>query len=337
MVTIKDIAKHAGVSIATVSRVINGNYYVSPETKEKVIKALRELNYYPNSIARSLKTYSTYTIGFLVSYISNTHYTTIAKGVEEIVNEENYSLIACSTEENKERELKYLKILLSRRVDGLIINTTGENDEFIAKMSQNIPIVFVHRRIYARDYRGDFVDFNCVQGSYDLTKHLLNLGHRKIFVINGKLSLSSGIEKFTGFVKAMSEVGIRVDDDYPYRYDGDYSVESGYQGAAHIMQMQDRPTAVVIMNNTMAMGAYRFFKNNQIKVPDEISVASFVDIENADLMYVRPCVATMNPWIVGRKAGELILDRIKGINNNREVIYESQVIPGDSVKPLTAW
>jgi LacI family transcriptional regulator len=103
------------------------------------------------------------------------------------------------------------------------------------------------------------------------------------------------------------------------------------------MQMQDRPTAVVIMNNTMAMGAYRFFKNNQIKVPDEISVASFVDIENADLMYVRPCVATMNPWIVGRKAGELILDRIKGINNNREVIYESQVIPGDSVKPLTAW
>lgn len=140
-VTIKDVAKLAGVSIATVSRVINDNYYVSPEIKEKVLQAIEDLDYYPNYVARSLKSEKTNSIGFLVSDISNTYFTTMAKALEDVIHKKNYSLIVCSTEDKKEKELAYLKLLISKKVDGLILNTTGKNDELIAELSKQLPIV----------------------------------------------------------------------------------------------------------------------------------------------------------------------------------------------------
>ncbi len=335
MITIKDIAKRAGVSIATVSRVINKNYTVSPEAETKVLQVIKELNYYPNSIARSLKKDSTYTIGFLVSDISNTHLTTMAKAVEDVISKENYSMIVCSTENKKEREFSYLKLLMSRKIDGLIINTTGENDELIASLSEKLPIVCVHRRILKNNFHGDFVDDNCIQGAYDLTKHLLSLGHRKIFVLNGGLIISTGSERFEGFKRAMREAGIEVNDDYPYRYDGDFSFQAGYQGAAQMMGMIDRPTAIVIMNNTMTLGALKFFKTKGLKIPEEISVASYVSIGDTDLLYVQPTIMTQNPWVIGTKAARLLLDRIKDKElGNREIIYESQLVVGNGVKAI---
>jgi len=332
-VTIRDIAKHAGVSIATVSRVINDNYYVSPEIKERVLKTIDELHYYPNSVARSLKNDSTNTIGFLVSDISNTYFTTMAKAVEDVVHKEGYNLIVCSTEDKKERELEYLKLLISKKIDGLILNTTGKNDSFIASLSERMPVVLVNRRINKGNFKGDFIDSDNIQGAYMLVNHLLSLGHRKIGVINGMLSVSTGYERFKGFVKAMAEVGIVVDEKYPYRYDGDFTLESGYQGAAKLMNVSDRPSAIVVMNNVMGLGALRYFKVNGMNVPNDISVAVYGNIDNIELMYVQPTFVTLNAWVIGNKAGEMILERIKNKGlGNREVIYVPQLIEGNSVK-----
>jgi len=334
-ITIKDVAKHAEVSIATVSRVINKNYYVSPETSEKVLQAIDKLNYYPNSVARSLKNNSTQTIGFLVSDISNNYFISVAKAVEDIISKENYNIIVCSTKDKKDEELVYLKLLMSKQVDGLIINTSGKNDEFITSLSKQMPITLLNRQINREDFKGDFIDSDNIQGTYILTSHLLSLGHRKIAVINGNLTVSTGVDRFMGFQKAMLEAGIEVNNDYSYRYDGDFTMESGFTGALKLMEPKDRPTAILGMNNVMTVGALKYLRLNGFLVPNEISVACYGNIDNIELMYIQPSIVTMNPVTIGQKIGEFMLERIK--NNklaNRQFNYSPQLIPGNAVKPI---
>lgn len=334
-VTIKDVAKLANVSIATVSRVINKNYFVSPEIKERVNRAIKELNYYPNSIAQSLKNRSTLTIGFAVSDISNNYFTSMARAVEDVISKHNYNVIVCSTESDQKKELGYLKLLMSKKIDGLILNTSGENDDYVSDLSETIPTVLVNRKVKSARFRGDFIDSDNNQGAYLLTSHLISNGHRKIGVINGNLSLSTGYERFEGFKKAMKDVNIKIDDDYMYRYDGDFSFESGYKGAEYLFSLADRPTAIIAMNNAMAMGAMKFFRNHEIIVPSDISMACYGTISNIELYYIQPSVVTLDPWCIGNKAGELIMERISNPElNNRDVIFMPQLIPGNGVKVI---
>lgn len=333
--TIKDVARLAGVSTATVSRVINGNYYVSPEIESKVRAAIKELNYFPNSVARSLKNDNTYSIGLLVSDISNSYFTTMARVVEDIVSAENYNIIVCSTQDDKEREYNYLKLLVGRKIDGLILNTTGENDDFIASLSQKMPIVLVNRRVYNTDFVGDFIDSSNADGVRILTSHMISLGHRKIGVINGDLSVSTGKERYGGFIEAMKQIGTSVDNSYPYRYDGSFTVESGYDGAAYLLGLKEPPTGIVIMNNSMVIGAMKYLRTNGIKVPEDVSIASYGNIDNIEVMYIQPSIVTLNAHSVGDKAGRMILERIRNNSiRNREVIFTPQLAPGNTVRRL---
>ncbi|KJS88424.1 MAG: hypothetical protein JM58_01295 [Peptococcaceae bacterium BICA1-8] len=332
-VTIKDVAKTAGVSIATVSRVINKSYYVSTAVEKKVLMAIEELKYYPNSIARSLKINSTKMIGFLVSDISNNYFITMARALEDVLNRQNYNLIVCSTENQKERELTYLELLKSKKVDALVLNTTGQNDEFVINMSHNIPIICVNRRINNSSFKGDFLDSDNIQGTYMLTKHLLSLGHRKIFVQNGSFHLSTGYERYEGFKKAMAEIGIEIKNDYIFQYEGDFTLESGFQGVAYMMGLKDRPTALVVMNNMMAIGALKYLKLHEINIPEELSIASYGNIENLELMSTQPSIISFDPAAIGTRIGELILERIKDNSLiNKEIIYQPQLIKGNGVK-----
>lgn len=334
-ITIRDVAKLAGVSTATVSRVVNGNYYVSPEIEIKVRSAITELNYFPNSIARSLKNDNTHIIGVLVSDISNNYFTTLSKEVEDIVSKKNYNIIMCSTESNKERELNYLKLLIEKKVDGLIVNTTGENDDFITSISQQIPIVLVNRRVYNTAFKGDFIDSSNTDGVRILTSHMISHGHRKIGIINGGLSVSTGKERFGGFVDAMKGIGITVDRDYPYRFEGSFTIESGYDGAAYLLGLEDPPTGIVIMNNSMTIGVMKYLREKGIIVPDQVSIASYGNIENIDVMYIQPCIVTLSPRVVGDKAGNMILDRIQNeIVVNREVIFTPQLTNGNTIRRI---
>lgn len=331
-ITIKDVALASNVSIATVSRVLNGDPNVNVQIKENVLEAIDRLGYIPNVSARSLKLHTSGTIGFITSDISNGYHIAMARAMEDVIKKEDYNLIVCSTENKKEDEFNYLKLLLSKNVDALVINTSGFNDDYILKLNKQIPMVLLNRRLNSPGFHGDFVDCNNELGMFLLTKELIFQGHRDILIIEGARNLSNSKERFEGFYKAMYQVGIDVKQDYSYRYEGDYSLESGYQAIDYMLQMEKRPTAILSCNNMMTIGALLALKANHINVPLDVSIAGFNGIEHLDLMTVRPLVADFDAYSIGRAAGKAILERIKDNKiENREYIFSPELIQGNSL------
>lgn len=330
--TIKDIAREANVSLATVSRALNHDPCVTDTMQARVMTTAKRLGYVPNSIAKSLKTNSTYTIGFLVSDISNNYYISIARSVEDIVSRQNYNLMLCSTGNQQGRELDYLQMLMSKNIDGLILNTTGLNNDFILEMNKKTPIVLLNRRIMHEKFKGDLVDTNSYLGCYKLTKQLLAMGHRKIYVVRGPAHLSNSFERFQGFADAMSEVGITIDNDYPYVYTGEFTLKSGEDSIHYMQQMEDMPTAILSQNNMMTVGILKELRRCMIRIPEDISLVSYDSINYMDLMMTRPTSASFDMAAIGEKVGQLILNRIKNPETpNREYIFDPTITPGNSL------
>lgn len=334
--TIKDVARIAGVSIATVSRVINQSGNVKEETIYKVKEAIKETNFIPNTHARNLKQESSKTIGIIVSDISNSYFTVMAKAIEDKLREKNYNMIICSTNEDKNQELKNLELFVSNKVDGIIINTTNYNDELIVRISNDIPIVLINRRLKNLRYVGDLIDSNNEEGIMYLTNHLISKGHTKIGIINGELRVSTGHERFMGFVRAMKKINIDVMEDYPYRYDSEHFTQNdGYLGAKHLMNLSDPPTALIVCNNAMTIGALKYLKNNGIKIPDDVSLLTYGNIENHELLYVDIGYTRLDPFVIGQKASNFVLDRIIDPKiPNREAILTPIFQEGKSVAQL---
>jgi LacI family transcriptional regulator len=334
--TIKDVAKRAGVSIATVSRVINRVPSVRPETIKRVHDAIADINYVPNATARNLKIDKTKMVGLLISNISNAHFTSMAKSVEKFLRTEGYSVIVCSTDDDPQMELTYLYRLLSLRIEGLILNTTGQNNDYIAEMSHILPIVLVDRSIQSMNFNGDFIGSNNYDGVQSLTRHLIDCGHRKIGIITSNLLVSTGRERLKGFVDTMESIDVEVDENYLYRYDSKFSnVEGGIDGCKYLMSLNERPTAIVAANNDTAIGVYKYLHANHISVPGDVSVVSYGNINNCELFRVEPTYTTLNPNFIGEKAANYLLSRVKNQNlGSREVIFEPLLIINESTRIL---
>jgi DNA-binding LacI/PurR family transcriptional regulator len=331
---ITDVARAARVSTATVSRVVNGNYAVAGRTRARVLQAISRLNYQPNAVARSLKKTETKIIGFVVSDISNAHFTAMARSIEDRLSEAGYNIIVCSTDGIKKREATYLTTLVGRRVDGLIVNTTGHNDAMIADLSRSLPIVLVNRRIRGdAAFRGDFVDGDNRSGAQALTEHLLSLGHRRIGVIAGPRTLSTGRERYQGYLEAMRRAGHPVRRGDPFTRVGDFGEQSGYDATAAFWDAKRRPTALLVMNNAMALGALKFLRAHAVRVPDDVSVAVYGTMPDADLMYTRPSFVTLDARLMGEHAAHLMLERLAepGLPN-REAILDTELVPGTAVR-----
>ena len=334
--TIKDVARAANVSIATVSRVVNQKKTVNEEIKKRVLAAITELNYFPNSVARSLKTYNTSIIAFLVTNISDPFFIAIGRGIEDVIRDYNYSLIVCSTDNSGTIEAAYLKLLRERKVDGIVLNTTCKNNDFVSELSHSIPIVLSNRQIRNAAFFGDFIDYDNVNGVSELTSHLLSLGHRKIGVINGPMFLSTASERFKGFRSAMRRAGFKITGDYPYVCHGSFTFQGGYEGAEKLLGGKDRPTAIVTMNSELALGTMKYAVSHDINIPDDVSLVSFGDIQNYDLLYVRPTIAHTNLQALGNKIGELMIERIHRQNKipNREIRFLTQIHYGNSTRKV---
>ena len=329
-ITLKDVAQKAGVSIATVSRVLNGNYPVKPEIETLVRQAVEELGYVQNSIARSLKTNSTYTIAFVTFDIANPYTIAVARGIEDLVRKEKYNLLVCSTAGYQKRELEYLQMLMGRNIDGLILHGTGFNQKYLESISQRTPMVLLHRR-YSLPL-ADLVDSDNEGGMYQLTKYLTSFGHKKIFIIQGDSTVSNSVERYQGFCRAMKESGITIDDKYPFQFSGEFTERSGYQAIEYMRTIKEKPTAVLSFNNSMTLGALECMKINNIIVPEDISVASYNNIEYKNLMTVRPTTYNINPYDVGTAVGKAILSRIKDKSmKSREFIIEGKMEQGNAV------
>ncbi len=332
--TIKDVACEAGVSIATVSRVLNKNASVNNELAAKVNLAIEKLGYYPNFIARTLKNESSKTIGFVVSDIANSFFTTMARAVEDILNQHGYNLFVCSTDDSQDREEKYLSLLREKQVDGIIINSSGKNYKLITQISHQIPIALFSRRVPDPDFKGDFVDNDNFSGLRDLTQYLIRLGHTKIGLLNGQSYVSSSQERLSGFQYAMREIGINVDENYPYLYRGHFNrLSTGMEGTKYLYAQG--ATAVISSNNLLALGAMKYCRNAHIAIPKDLSLCSFGTIENHDLLYVQPTCVDQSSASMGTRLAELIIERIEAKNDisNREIRFSTNLIIGDSTYP----
>lgn len=308
MVTIRDVAKKAGVSVATVSHVINGTRKVAPETEARVRRAMEELGYQPNAIAQSLRKRTTYAIGILVSDITNPFFATVVRGAEDAALEAGYSVIVCNSDEDPRKEDMYIRALWRRRIDGMLIAPTRDGTSpAIQELAQRkLPFVFVDRK--AKGIEADAVLSDNVGGAYLATKHLIERGHKRIGIVLGIPGATTTEERFAGYRQALNEEGILCSDELVAW--GDYRVEGGRAAAAQLLSLADPPTAIFSTNNQMTLGVLRELFLRHISVPDKVAVVSFDDSEWAGMVVPPLTVVAQDPYEIGYRAFELLLARL---------------------------
>ena len=306
--TIKDIARLANVSIATVSNVINhkdGGF--TPETKEKIIQVIQELDYKPNAAARSLITKSTKTIALIIPDIRNSFFSSIARGIEHVVSKHGYNIFLCNTDDSFARECDYIDILKEKCVDGIILtsNSIPSFDHISNLYRSGMPIVLLDRKIDVCDGYGVFLDNT--RGGYLATKHLLELGHENIACITGPLYVESAADRLEGYKMALADFGVQPNDDYIFQ--GDYKVESGVRAAKKILKNK-RFSAIFSCNDLMAVGAYKAMKAHGYHIPNDMSVVGFDDVELSQM--IEPNLTTVYQPIdkMGVAAGNMLIQLI---------------------------
>lgn len=289
MATINDVAKKAGVSITTVSHVINKTRYVSKELREKVNRAIIEVGYTPNQLARSLRSGVSTTLGLMIPDNSNPYFAEIAKTIEAIGFEFGYSVILCNSAGDLKKEKAYIETLLSHMIDGIIFIAVNSKLENLMKIKeQGIPFVLVDRNI--PEFDGDVVLVNNEIGGYLATKHLIDLGHRKIACICGPSDVTPSADRVKGYARALKEAGLPFIDQYVVA--GDFEYQSGEVAFEKLSKLNDRPTAIFVCNDMMAIGVLRRAKSMNINIPEDISVVGFDNIHFSSA--VSPSLTTVS-------------------------------------------
>jgi LacI family transcriptional regulator len=329
--TIKDIAREAGVSTATVSHVINITRFVGEERRQRVLKAIRDLRYRPNAIARSLVKQRTHTIGVLISDILNPFYTAIVRGIEDVTSRSGYNVILCNTDEDPEKERLYIRVLMEKRIDGLILSSAfQEGPHPLQDQFDEIPLVCVVRKIPG--LQTDAVAGDNVGGAFKATEHLIGLGHRRIGLVCGPSGVSSGGDRLKGTLKALRDHGIPVDARLIRM--GDFKPESGYRLTREILDVDDPPTALFVTNNQMTLGALRALEERGIRVPQGLSLVSMDDMEWSPFLDPPMTTVEHSPYGMGKKSGEMVLQRIGERDRKpRRIIFPSNLVIRKSTGP----
>ncbi len=325
MSTIKDVAKKAGVSIATVSYVINKTKRVSPETEARVNKAIEELNYRVNHFASNIKTGKSRSVAFLMADMSNPFFLDTAVTLEKCLREAKYHLILANTDEKVNQEREQVNHLLNHSVDGLIIAPSSSNNSYLRKMlPPAFPLVFFDR--VPKYFQADCVLSDNIGGSKEAVEYLISLGHRRIGVVSGMSGLTSTIEREAGYFEALKAHGIKVDRSI--MVNGDGKKYSGYLAMQQLKELTDI-TAVFITNNMMSLGALQFLRDNNIKMPEELSVVIFDDYEWSSMAIPALTSVKQDTVSLGEKVAKLILKQLSGKekqNSYQEYRISTQLI-----------
>lgn len=321
MPTIYDIAERAGVSTATVSRVINGvDHPIKEETRQRILQIARELNYRPNTIAKSLAGGKSYTIALLIPSITNDFYTQISEVIEEKLEKRGYCTYLCNTRRNVEKESRYVKNLIARKVDGVIFSPTRVkpkdnlvNIRNIDELRKNgIAVVAFGSRF--RDVSQLYI--NTHQGAFEATRYLIQLGHRRIGFIDG-LMAGTRRSRRRGYIKSLKESQIKYDPGLVEA--GDLGLEDGYSCTLNLLRKIDPPTAILVSNNLMAIGALKAIKDQGLKVPRDLSVIGFDDSLLSEVMDPSLTVVKQPLQEIGQAAVRLLMNQLEG-NQNPETI-----------------
>lgn len=288
-VTIYDVAREAGVSMATVSRVVNNNPNVKPQTRKKVFEAIERLGYRPNAVARGLASKKTTTVGVVIPDIANAIFAEVARGIEDIANMYHYNIILCNADKRKEKEIRVINTLLEKQVDGLLFMGGAVTDEHLqAFNTSNVPIVLCA----TTDEKGVMpsVDIDHEGAAFDAVTRLIAEGHRSIAMISGTLQdPANGYARFQGYKRALEQAGIGYDVDLVRV--GNYKYESGIEATQYFLGLAAKPTAIFAATDEMAIGAIHCLQDNGLNVPSDISVISVDNSRMASM--VRPQLTTV--------------------------------------------
>jgi len=327
MTTQKAVAKKANVSVATVSRYINDVGYISPEVKKRIKEAIKELNYRPNLVARSLKLRSSKTIGLVFPHINNPFFIKLVRRAEEVAYNNGYNIILCITENRLDREKLYIDVLKGKLIDGYIIIPASSDDSRLYETLANENVVFVDRSTGLDDEI--LITLDNVQGVRLAIKHLLDLNHRKIGVVNVPLNITTGHDRFEGYKTILTENGIELQAEF-IKY-ADYSVESGYEKTMELLRLNNRPTAVITMSGLTTIGALKAIKKSGLSIPDDISIVSFDDFESSDLLNPPVTTVVQPADEFGIRAAEILVNLINGKKpEQKHLILEPELIIRES-------
>ncbi|WP_352418850.1 LacI family DNA-binding transcriptional regulator [Proteiniborus sp.] len=313
--TIKDVAKMAGVSISTVSRVINNSKPVSTEIRQKVLDVINELGYKPNEIARTLVTKKSFLIGVIVTDLGDSYIAQLVRGIEEVGKMYDYDILLCSTYGDKATEIKFMQLLSRKQVEGIILVSDSLNDEIDNQLKDfKIPFVYLNRYFYTEDF--PTVTIDNLEATYEMTNYLINLGHENIaYVSSSKEDYSLELLKLEGYKKAISENEGYEENIF---YAKGRNIEDGYEVCRDIMVSNSDITAIFCGHDELAIGVLNYLYDNNIEVPDKVSVAGYGDIKTASIF--RPRLTTIKEpfYDIGAVAIRRIIKEIKkeSIDNN---------------------
>lgn len=332
--TLKSIAHKLGVSVTTVSRVLNGKssrYRISAETEKIILKAARDLAYSPNQLARGLRLKRTNSIGYIIPDISNPFFASIAKSVEKYARKYGYSIILCDSEENTDIEKESLQLLISRKVDGLIISPVGlEVAHLISVKQKNVPIVLLDR--YFPNLELPFVTSDNYQGAFEAVNLLIQNGHTNIACIQGLRNTSPNTDRVRGYIDAHLKNGYKVDESLIV---GDsFGEENGYIETKLLLKKTNIPTAIFSISNLISLGAIRAIAEEGLKIPDDISMVSFDDQPYSRFLSTPMTTVAQQITQIGQIATKILFDQIeeKKSFNPQGIFLPTKMIIRDSIK-----
>lgn len=333
MATIKDVAKHAGVSISTVSHVLNKTRYVSVDISERVMQGVEELNYMPSALARSLKLKNTRTFGMLVTTSTNPFFAEVVKGVERRCYEQGYNLLLCNTEGDLARLDFNIDMLLQKQVDGLLLMSDEIASQNLDIFSRHKPVPTVILDGGEANFPCDKIQDNSRQGGYLATSYLIEKGHTKIGCISGPRDKQATSERFSGYLQAMQEADLEINETW--HAFGNFECEGGKQAFEAIYASGSLPSALFVCNDMMAMGVISTANKLNISVPEDLSIIGYDDIKLAK--YICPALTTIHQpkFNLGQKAFDTLLDKVQSKREESvDINLEPRLVVRDSVKNI---
>lgn len=302
---IKAVAEKAGVSVATVSRVLNHPEVVSPETKEHVLSVMQELDYMPNWFARNLHMNKTNFIALLIPDILDPCYMELAKGVEDVAHQKKYNIMLCNTEADVNKEKEYIETFISRKVDGLILVSTLLKEEDLQQVKKRgISFILIEKREYLHDIDVVYTDYK--NASEEAMQHIIEMDHKRIGLIYGKQPKFENQEKLAGYKKALEKVGIEYLEEYVE--EGDNSIEGGYLAAAKLLELKQPPSAIFATSDMMAFGAMDRIKQEGLIIPKDVAIVGFDNLKVASVVEPQLTTVAKPMYRMGLVGARLLFD-----------------------------
>ncbi len=316
-VTIKDIAKRANVSYATVSRALSDHPEISGETKKKILALASDMGYTPNAIAKGLVTKNTRTLALLIPEISNPFFPELAQGIEDYANTNGYQVFLCNSNWNIQKEKEYLNKLYSSRVDGIVITPVSDDISHIIGSNLKIPMVFAAFRPQNPDI--SYVAIDDYKASYMAIEYFIKLGHKKIAFAGGLLSNSSQFLRLTAYKDILSKHHLPIDPRYIVH--GQFTISSGYNLAKELLMVEELPTAILCGNDIVALGVIQAIEEFGLNVPKDVSVIGFDDIPYASLNKIQLTTVYQPKYEIGGLCIDLLMNKIRNKEAGNDLFH----------------